>query len=392
MIDTHQELVLGLSAAAELEHSLICQYLFAAYSIKTSMDGAPAAEQARFDQWREAILSVARQEMGHLGTVWNLQTLVGAASNTSRANFPQTSGHYYPPHIDFALTPFSVATLERFIAFEQPEPAALMDLIVRPPDPIVYARVGDLYRQLRTAITALQPSQVLIDAATAQDSVSWSNNVTLKTATTQQEAVDAINFIILQGEGSPGSTAGSHYATFVGIRDELEAHLDGRGAAPQRAVLPNPWTVTHIGLTGGNLIDEPSALTATSVFNLVYGTLLQMLRHYYAHSAITEDQRANLKMAAFKVMHGCLGPLGELLTRMPAHHGAADPRAGPSFERFGPEDWSSGPAAVWKLALDRLATASGGLGSLAATHGAEFAALRAAIDEAATWLSADQPV
>jgi hypothetical protein len=392
MIDTHEELVLGLSAAAELEHSLICQYLYAAYSIKTSADGTSVTDQAQFERWREAILSVARQEMGHLGTVWNLQTLVGASPCTDRANFPQLSGRYYPPEIDFSLTAFSIATLERFIAFEAPERPAFMELALGPPDPIVYARVGDLYRQLRSAFTALRPDQALVDPTTVQDSLSWSNNVTLKTATTQQQAVDAINFIIAQGEGAPGNMAGSHYATFVAIRDELQAHIASGGVAPQRAVMPNPWTASHPGVEGGGLVDEPSAVEAMSVFNLLYGTLLQLLRHYYAHSPITDDQRDNLKMAAFKIMHGCLAPLGELLTRLPAKAGAADPRAGPAFERFGHDDWSSGPGAVWKLGQDRLSTASAALSSLATTHGAEYAAIAATVDEAASWLSADQPV
>lgn len=389
MIDTHEELVLGLAAAAELEHSLICQYLYAAYSIKTNADGTSAADQALFDRWREAILGVARQEMGHLGTVWNLQALVGGSPCSDRANFPQLGGRYYPPAIDFSLTPFSTTTLDRFIAFEEPQHATFELASVAPPDPIVYARVGDLYRQIRAAF-ALLASKALIDPLTVQDSMSWSNNVTLKTATTEQEAIEAIDFIITQGEGAPGNDAGSHFAIFTTLRGDLQAHLAAGGAEPQRPVVANPWTVTHLGVAGGTLVDDPDAVSAMSVFNLLYGTLLQLLRHYYASSAMTEDQRGNLKMAAFKIMHGCLGPLGELVTRLPAQTGVADPRAGPPFERFGHDDLSAASAAVWRIAIDRLATASDALNSLAANHSADFATVAAVVDEAAAWLSADQ--
>jgi hypothetical protein len=79
VIDTHEELLIAFAEAAELEHSLICQYLFAANSIKVdaTRDGISAADATKFRLWREQILVVARQETGHLGTVWNLTALIG---------------------------------------------------------------------------------------------------------------------------------------------------------------------------------------------------------------------------------------------------------------------------------------------------------------------------
>jgi hypothetical protein len=199
VIDTHEELLIAFAEAAELEHSLICQYLFAANSIKVdaTRDGISAADATKFRLWREQILVVARQEMGHLGTVWNLTALIGGAAHASRANFPQPSGRYYPPAIDFALTRFGEDTLARFIEFERPEEQKFAETL-RPPDPLIYKRVGDLYHQIRQAISSLPEDQLLIDASAVEDQVSWSNSVTLKTAVTRQQALDAVDFIIEQ--------------------------------------------------------------------------------------------------------------------------------------------------------------------------------------------------
>ena len=66
MIDTHEELLIAFAEAAELEHSLICQYLFAANSIKVdaTRDGISAriralafgdAQSAQLRRWIRGI-------------------------------------------------------------------------------------------------------------------------------------------------------------------------------------------------------------------------------------------------------------------------------------------------------------------------------------------------
>jgi Ferritin-like len=391
MIDTYQELILALSEAAELEHSLICQYLFAAYSMKTARDGLSDELVERFAGWQEQILNVARQEMGHLGTVWNLQALAGAAPCTLRANFPQPGGRYYPPEIDFALTPFSEATLDRFIAFERPEQnLALLQL--NPPEPIEYVRVGDLYRQIARAIDAMPDEQVLLNPAATEDSQSWSNNVTLMTATTRRQMIDAIQFIIEQGEGGAGTGGSSHYATFNTIRNELRAHLAANGEAPARAVVANPWTVSHRDAAGGTMIDNPASVRAVAAFNLLYYVLLQLLRHYYGGPAESDGQHSNLRMAAYKLMHNCLGPLGAILTRLPAADAVDGPRAGPSFERYGGDDLADNSIVLRRIAVNQLGIAGAELEALAGTTGiAELNRVVAGVTAAAGWLTADIP-
>ena len=67
-------LIMLLKIAAELEQSLMVQYLFAAYSL----GGDDAHEHERkVHEWRDAILTIAREEMGHLLTVQNCICLLG---------------------------------------------------------------------------------------------------------------------------------------------------------------------------------------------------------------------------------------------------------------------------------------------------------------------------
>ena len=379
MIDTHEELLIALSEAAELEHSLICQYLYCAYSLKIdpAADGISAADAATFGKWREQILTVARQEMGHLGTVWNLNALIGGAAHVSRANFPQPSGRYYPPKIDFALTPFGEEALNRFIEFERPEEA---QLALAPPDPLIYKRVGDLYRQIRNAVATLPEDELLVDTGAVQDQTSWSNNVTLKTAVTRDEALAAIDFIIMQGEGSPGSTAGSHFDRFSTLLAELTAHRTGGGVEPARRVVSNPITAKHRDAVEGTMLLDPTAIRAIACFNLTYRCLLDALRHYYSAGTETSDQHEQLKLACYRLMHGCLAPLGVALTRLPA--GIADKQmmAGPSFELYGDEMLTSKPAIVWHLLTVRLTSVRDELTKLAQDTGrADFSKAAAGV-------------
>ncbi len=72
-------LVMMLTSGAEIEHALMVQYLYAAYSING--DQASDEDQAMVEGWRASILSVAREEMGHLLTVQNVLVLLGAPIN-----------------------------------------------------------------------------------------------------------------------------------------------------------------------------------------------------------------------------------------------------------------------------------------------------------------------
>src|SRR6516165_10634242 len=114
-IESREQLLYLLAEAAEIEHSLMCCYLFAAFSLKERLDeGVGADELEAIERWRRATTSVAIEEMTHLALVANLTTALGGAAHFSRPNFPVGAG-FYPSGIAVQLAPFDRDTLQHFL-------------------------------------------------------------------------------------------------------------------------------------------------------------------------------------------------------------------------------------------------------------------------------------
>src|SRR6476619_1929144 len=110
------EAVFLLHTGAEIEHALLVQYLYAAYSLKSPED-VPQEYGAKVKAWRRTLLDIAREEMGHLITVQNLLRLIGGPLNFEREDYPFRS-QLYPFH--FRLEPLSRASLAKYILAEMP--------------------------------------------------------------------------------------------------------------------------------------------------------------------------------------------------------------------------------------------------------------------------------
>jgi hypothetical protein len=146
--------------AAQVEHLIMCQYLYASFSLKTGPDEGLTAEQAEAaGRWHEVLTGVAIEEMLHLALVTNLMTAIGAAPMLSRPNFPRQS-EYLPPGVQFALKPFGEASLTHFLYLERPEGMERMDAdgfvpAAPPPDPVgsgeVMPRMPQVPAELRPA-------------------------------------------------------------------------------------------------------------------------------------------------------------------------------------------------------------------------------------------------
>src|SRR4030095_757169 len=63
-------LVMMLTSGEEIEYALMAQYLFGAFFI--TGDQESEADRAMVEGWRTSILTVAKEEMGHLLTVQNM--------------------------------------------------------------------------------------------------------------------------------------------------------------------------------------------------------------------------------------------------------------------------------------------------------------------------------
>ena len=120
MANLRDELLDYLGFAAELEHLLMCQYLFAAYSLKRGPDeGLDPERLERVRRWGTKVTYIARQEMAHLGIVMNLRAANGGEPVFGRAEFPVKNAKWGALS-EQDLLPFTRASVTRFLRFEAP--------------------------------------------------------------------------------------------------------------------------------------------------------------------------------------------------------------------------------------------------------------------------------
>jgi Ferritin-like len=171
VIEHREALIYMLCEAAELEHGIMCQYLFAAFSLKQSEDeGLTATELEAVLRWRKAISHVATEEMLHLALVHNLLSAIGAAPHLGRPNLPAPA-HHYPAGVNLTLVPFGEPALRHFMFLERPEGMELkgaqgIDAPLHDAVPLMserdivpqlqdFATVGHLYRSIEAGLAHL---------------------------------------------------------------------------------------------------------------------------------------------------------------------------------------------------------------------------------------------
>ena len=378
MIDTREELTFSLHEAAELEHGLLIQYLFAALSLKKRLDeGISGEQQEIIRRWEEQTLTVAREEMVHLGLVCNMLSAIGAAPHFSRPNFPQEATKYYP--FSFTLNRFSDESLYRFIRFELPKgekpptPPQMRDLMLKgidnkmltvlfnvSPDPLEYEYVGELYRKVREGFDVIPEERLFIGPKAGQEEEKWSERISVSRVINRRTANKAIDLIIDSGEGSPGHRKGSHYDTFLKMRTELKEQLKHQpDFDPSRLVVPNPRTRKFhrdAPMTQGTtFIENESSKSVAELFNECYEIALLMLSQLYSFGGESAQQRDTLRQSSRQIMTSVLRPIAEILTEMPAttstsHNG----NAGPTFELYGSLQISTQQSNRWIIVKEDL--------------------------------------
>jgi rubrerythrin len=115
-LEPRDEAVFLLTAAAEIEHALMVQYLYAAYSLRV-VEGDALFQQVKVLQ--DLLLQIAREEMGHLATMQNLLHLVGGPLNLNREHSTYAS-EIYP--FRFKLEPLTLDSLAKYVVAESPIP------------------------------------------------------------------------------------------------------------------------------------------------------------------------------------------------------------------------------------------------------------------------------
>src|SRR4051794_14877511 len=118
-VTTREQLLHALYEAAELEHTLMCTYLYACFSMRHGeAEGLSAEEAAAVESWRGTLLRVAIDEMGHLTAIWNITSALGGTPRFGRDNFPIAPGAL-PAGVVVRLAPFNEAVLQHFIHLER---------------------------------------------------------------------------------------------------------------------------------------------------------------------------------------------------------------------------------------------------------------------------------
>src|SRR5947208_1126173 len=101
VVEYRKELSYLLCQAAEIEHMAMCQYLYAAFSLRTETGAGLNGPQLKaVDRWRRQILAIAGEEMMHWALVNNLLTAIGSAPFVSRPPLPHRA-RGYPSTVQF---------------------------------------------------------------------------------------------------------------------------------------------------------------------------------------------------------------------------------------------------------------------------------------------------
>ena len=375
VIEHREALIYMLCEAAELEHGIMCQYLFAAFSLKQSIEeGLSDAELEAVTRWRRVVSHVATEEMLHLALVHNLLSAVGAAPHFARPNFPAPA-HHYPPGVSLTLVPFGEPALRHFTFLERPEGmelegAAGIDAPVEEAVPLMaegdivpqlqdFATVGHLYRSIEHGIAHLAEKfgerGLFVGPRRAQAtsaSFHWPELVAVIDVESAQQAIDTI---LEQGEGARGDWQSAHFGQFVEILDEYRQLREQNPAFdPVRPVL---FATVRSGERGEGipLIGDEVTARSTDLFNVGYEILLQTLERYFAHTEETDAQLATLAETAVALMLRVLKPLGSAITTLPVGPEYPGMTAGPSFELFYETDYlMPHREAAWALLEERL--------------------------------------
>ncbi|WP_437590717.1 ferritin-like domain-containing protein [Sorangium sp. So ce1000] len=395
--------IMLLQIGAQIEHALMVQYLYAAYSLGGPQ--IPDEHQGRVRGWQEVILGIAKEEMGHLISVQNVLRLLGGPLDLDREDFP-FSNEFYP--FPFRLEPLTLDALAKYIYAEMPVSwsGELADEIRERALQAAGSgdelhRVGALYATMIELIglpSAPERRPYLpdadFDASTYPFQASWDEwgrgyqggargqdfnqeteaaldgtpDVLVKPLASRDDAVAALQAIAEQGEApetSDDDAYPSHFKRFLTIYEEFKATGAGERWIPTRKVPINPTTAKDLDDDSGpsasapacTLITDPEAVLWAHLFNLRYRMLLVDVAHAFTLAgALTHEgeltARGTVINATFGEMHN-LRSIADILVRTPLSE-KGDMVAGPTFEMPYTLVLPEGEPNRWRLHRDLL--------------------------------------
>jgi hypothetical protein len=379
-----------LQIAAEVEHALMAQYLYAAYSLDEALDrftATPALPE--IDRWKRDIRLIARQEMGHFVTVQNLLISLGADIYVNRENNFSDHPDAYPFPVRFER--FGLRSIARYVATERPaseeiSPGTRAELrrilrLANRAQKIKVQRVGVLYAALYWLflptdaavgpwpMTArlkkcmkeaelmgvhlkdgdfASPADYEEFAAQADEWGVFEDSLHVDEADPRSRALKAIHWIMLQGEGEGPSGAEcdqneSHFCRFLNIYRDVVAKPNLLAAArrvPLNPVVPDRHRKDPVH-AGAEFITHPESRRWAKLFNIRYQMLL--LDTLLALSTSRrEDPNLRAMLTEWASRHEMehLKQIGQLLPTLPRKSGSGNLRAGAPFEtaQFPPDN------------------------------------------------------
>jgi CDGSH-type Zn-finger protein/uncharacterized Fe-S cluster protein YjdI len=344
-----EKLLHTLYEAAELEHNLMCTYLYAAFSLRAyEDDGLAPDEREAVSRWRREVLSVAVDEMSHLVAVWNITSALGGSPRFGRGNFPLDPGGL-PASVVVRLAPFNEAVLQHFIHLERPAESTEPDgedfraefqfrrgarrarLV---PMGLDYDTVGAFYETLGNGLRSFVERLGEADAFCGDPALQLSTmEVDLpgaKPVICLKTALAAFTAIVQEGEGAPADAVGSHFQRFLAIRDEW-SRLRGRNPhfQPFHPAATNPVQRVPMRPAGRVWIENEEAAATVDVANAAYGLMLRLVAHGYALPRPSPEK--NLAIDIGIGLMRAVTHLGEHAARLPAGPANPDCNAGMSF-------------------------------------------------------------
>jgi hypothetical protein len=370
--------------AAVLEQQFMCQYLYAAFSLKRSPDATcNAAQFEHVRRWASTLYMIARQEMEHLSIVNSLLTATGLDPCLLRFGFPSQSAWFtsetrsrgraandpVPCDLPFVLSRFDYRTVCRFACMESPllgdvpardTPWVLSNCFIdsngqcpcapgdgaerverfqltgdgvgAPPGTVEPGTVQELYEAIGAELqrlTALHGEKWVFDGhLSGQSELPSEFDIYLFPICDLSSALAGVRLVKEQGEGIEASAGFTpHFLQFVDMARDYQALLAADPAFDPSVPLPlNPRVGAYA---------NPVARSAAMLFDEGYYLLLQMLTGYYAHYEKKSfgsypHLAAALEQTTFApVMTMFVGALAQVMATLPTGDGATF--AGPTF-------------------------------------------------------------
>ena len=388
-----------ISIDAELEHSLMLQYLYAAYSL-----GGPDVPQEHQDTvrcWQEVILGIAKEEMGHFVSVQNVLKLIGAPLHFDRQDFP-TDVPFYP--FPFKLEPLTKESLAKYVYAESPVGWIDTPIVGNPAAEKARQEIAKIIGELplvgppisvlfETVLNLVEDTKALPDDVFQSDTYpfqakfnEWGRgyrggsrgnsygdgvhmpgtpDVLVEPLSSRDDAFNALTAISEQGEDAkPDAMPPSHFERFLAVYIQLSA-ADYPFA---RNLAINPYIASGFSQldcketkrnenTFRDKVTDPLAVLWSHLLNIRYRMLLMFINHSFVlddgfNQSGAFAPRGTIINGAFGEMYN-LRSISHVLVTLPIAEGS-DIFAGPGFELPYTLDLPNGERNRWLFHRDLL--------------------------------------